>query len=347
MHIDRIGFNRKTAVVLGAGATRGAAFVKAAKGALPPLDSDFFTQAQRLSTAKPQSLIDKLIEDVVTTFGSNFALSMEGYLTRLEQLSHVLDDFRFRGRPPVNRYRRMRADFLQVLAALLDESVGRNPVCDYHERLVDRMSNDDALLSLNYDWLIDHSLKKNGHGKWNPRKGYGVPVYTRGPRGAGTRYWACERNSRPVYSNKSISLLKLHGSMNWFPVPLDRTPARLELRKRWWHQKGNLRFEIAPPEWNKPTRSGVYVPVWRQARKALREAKALVFVGYSLPETDLPVQALLTVEKTPRPLELLITVNPDQSARRRIRAVLQRRLDKETRVLSFDRFEDFHNFLTP
>lgn len=42
------------------------------EGALPPLDSDFFTQAQRLSTKKPESLIDKLVEDVVTTFGSNF-----------------------------------------------------------------------------------------------------------------------------------------------------------------------------------------------------------------------------------------------------------------------------------
>jgi hypothetical protein len=27
--------------------------------------------------------------------------------------------------------------------------------------------------------------------------------------------------------------------------------------------------------------------------------------------------------------------------------VLHRRLDKKSRVLSFERFEDFHNFLTP
>jgi hypothetical protein len=140
-------------------------------------------------------------------------------------------------------------------------------------------------------------------------------------------------------------LLKLHGSMNWFPVPAERNPPRLRLRERWWHQHGNLRFEIAPPEWNKPTRSGVYVPVWRHARKALVHAKGLVFIGYSLPETDLPVQALLTVENSPSPLELLVTVNPDQLARRRIRAVLQRRLNENTRVLVFDRFEEFYRFL--
>src|SRR5882757_7252910 len=120
MIINRIGFDDKTVVVLGAGATRGAEFVKDAKGAEPPLDRDFFTQAQRLSTAKPSELVEQLIKDVVKTFGGNFSLTMEGYLTRLEQLSHVLDDYRFRGRPPSNRFVRMRAHFLQVLAAVMD-----------------------------------------------------------------------------------------------------------------------------------------------------------------------------------------------------------------------------------
>jgi hypothetical protein len=106
-----------------------------------------------------------------------------------------------------------------------------------------------------------------------------------------------------------------------------------------------LTFEIAPPEWNKPTRSGVYVPVWRRARKSLSTAEAIVFIGYSLPETDLPVQALLTVERSPSALTLLVVVNPDHSSRRRIRETLRRRVNDETRVLSFDRFEHFHAFL--
>ena|SRR5216684_1420466 len=90
MNIDRIGFDGKAVVILGAGATRGAEFVSKSRGALPPLDKDFFTQAQRLSTAKPKELIEKLIKDVVTTFGNNFALTMEGYLTRLEQNKQIL-----------------------------------------------------------------------------------------------------------------------------------------------------------------------------------------------------------------------------------------------------------------
>jgi len=346
MRINRIGFRGKTVAVLGAGATRGASFVEKANGALPPLDRDFFTQAQRISTAKPSWLIEQLIDDVTSTFGQNFSLTMEGYLTRLEQLSHVLDDYKFRGRPPVNRFAKMRAHFLQVLAALLDEAIGREPQCIYHKRLVERLTSFDTIISLNYDWLIDETLRKNGGNKWNPKKGYGVPVYVQRKRGAGTRYWSCSpgRGIR-LYPGRSISLLKLHGSLNWFPVPPDRSPPRLALRTRWWHQKGNLAFEIAPPEWNKPTRSGVYVPVWRKARQELRNTEALIFIGYSLPETDLPIQALLTVESTPRPLALLAIVNPDQNSRRRIRETLRRRIDHRTRILSFDRFHDFHAFL--
>lgn len=346
MRIDRIGFSGKAVVVLGAGATRGASFIEKANGALPPLDRDFFTQAQRISTAKPSWLIEQLVEDVVATFGHNFSLTMEGYLTRLEQLSHVSDDYRFRGRPPVNRFARMRDHFLQVLAALLDEAIGREPDCEYHHRLVERLTSYDTIISLNYDWLIDETLRKKGGNKWNPKKGYGVPVYVQGKRGAGTKYWSCTpAKGVRLYPARSISLLKLHGSLNWFPVPPDRVPPRLALRTRWWHQNGKLTFEIAPPEWNKPTRSGVYVPVWRKARESLRTTEALVFVGYSLPETDLPIQALLTVEQTPQALPLLVIVNPDRESRRRIRDVLRARIDNHTRILSFDRFRDFHAFL--
>src|SRR6266446_4191922 len=147
MIIDRIGFNATTVVVLGAGATRGAEFVKNSMGAEPPLDRDFFTQAQRLSTAKPATLVRTLIKDVVSTFGKNFSLTMEGYLTRLEQMSHVLDDYKFRGRPPTNEFVKMRAHFLQVLAALMDEAVGRDPQCAFHTRLVERLSAADTILS--------------------------------------------------------------------------------------------------------------------------------------------------------------------------------------------------------
>lgn len=348
MRIDRIAFDERAVVFLGAGATRGASFVEKKKGALlPPLDADFFTQAQRLSKDKPASLVAELIENVVETFGSNFTLTMEGYLTRLEHLANVYEDYKLRGRPGTNKYRAMRDQFRQVLAAVLDESIDGKELCDYHHRLLDVMANQDTIVSFNYDCLIDLTLKKWGKDKWNPRTGYGVPVYARGEKGAGTRHWAYPESDKKEYPKHSITLLKLHGSINWFTVPKDKNFSRLKLRQRWWHQQGDLHFEIAPPEWNKPIRSGIYKRIWQKARAALKEVKALVFIGYSLPETDLPAQALLMVnsQDNPEPLELLVTVNPDQQARRRIRQSLQKRMGSKTRVLSFERFSDFADFL--
>jgi len=344
MKIKTIGFDKPAVVVLGAGATRGASFVGQDRAIRPPLDGDFFTQAQRLSKNKPGKLLQDVISHAVDLFGSNFRVTMEGFLTQVEHLSNVFNDYKLQGRPTGNPYPEIREQFLQLLAAVLDETIGRHPECEYHRHLVQALGPDDVVASFNYDWLIDHTLKTHGADKWSPRIGYGVDVY----RDGGCDYWACkDNNGGPVWSAASITLLKMHGALTWFPVTRD--PPKLKLRQRWWHQYGRLRFEIAPPEWNKPIRSGVYRPIWRTARANLRDTTALVFVGYSLPATDIPAQALFRIDSVKdakaKKLQLLVIVNPDREARERIRHTLLSRIDRKTRVLVFDLFEDFAEFL--
>lgn len=351
MHIGRIDFAQPSVVVLGAGATRGASFVAGHAGVLPPLDSDFFTQAQRISSSKPGEMLDDLIADVVSVFGTNFTLTMESYLTQIEHLRNVYDDYRLQGRPAENPYPGMRDRFTQMLAAVMDEAVGREPACANHVALASALDHNDTILSFNYDWLMDMTLRDTRPDIWNSRTAYGVDAYVQGERGKGTRFWAGldSGGNAATFPDLSISLLKLHGSMNWFPVVADRDPIRLQLRQRWWHQNGIVRFEIAPPEWNKPIRSGIYRIVWRHARRALRDSRAIAFIGYSLPATDLPAKALFMVdagvEHRAPPLDLLVIVNPDQEARKRIRDVLNRRIANRTRVMSFDYFREFAEFL--
>jgi hypothetical protein len=353
MRINQIEFNQPTVVILGAGATRGASFVHHTNGVLPPLDTDFFTQAQRLSASKPRELIHDLVQNVVSVFGTNFDLTMEGYLTQIEHLANVFDDYRLAGRPPANPYPAMREQFMQVLAAVMDESIGRHPNCHYHSVLAHHLDAEDALLSFNYDWVMDMTLRDNRPDIWNPISSYGLNAYVQGERGQGTQFWASEdsQTGDKVFPDTPIQLLKLHGSMNWFPVPYDSRSPRLHLRQRWWHQRGKLRFEIIPPEWNKQIRSGAYRQVWRNARRALREAASLAFLGYSLPHTDLPAKALFMVDAGAQAaapdLDLLILANPDPEARARIREVLNRRINSETRVLTFDYFSEFAEYLSP
>ena len=178
MKIEKIDFDQPTVVVLGAGATRGAEFVGKRSSTLHPLDSDFFMQAQRLSNKKPEQLVKNLITNTVNLFGKNFSLTMEGFLTRLEHLSNVFEDYKHVGRPSDNPCPDMRTQFLQVLAAVLDEAIGREPKCQFHKRLVECLKPKDTILSFDYDWLIDYTLKTQRNKKWNPRKAYGVRIYT-------------------------------------------------------------------------------------------------------------------------------------------------------------------------
>lgn len=211
------------------------------------------------------------------------------------------------------------------------------------------MTHDDTIMSFNYDLLMDLTLRGQRPDIWNPRFSYHVPAYVSGETKGGYEIWAQRDVSKQMPdSAHSIRLMKMHGSLNWFKYG-ERQDSMLKLRARWWRQHGDISIEIVPPEWNKRVHSGVYQRIWRQARAALKDTKVLVFVGYSLPATDLPARALFTVDsqfgKNHKPLSDLVIVNPDQASRARIRQTLVKRINEKTRVLSFDTFEQFSGVL--
>ncbi len=78
-----------TVVVLGAGATRGAQFVHDDNPpmCLPPLNTDFFTQLQRITAAKHERDVANVLDDVLTLYGPNFTLTLEQYFTQLEAMT--------------------------------------------------------------------------------------------------------------------------------------------------------------------------------------------------------------------------------------------------------------------
>jgi len=162
--------------------------------------------------------------------------------------------------------------------------------------LVSEMAN---VVTFNYDCLLDQGLLN--HGKWNPSSGYGLPM----------RHMT--NALRPVEtlgdSESCLSLLKLHGSINWGTTSLENCDAKTEvfycpLDNSYTQNIGevgvslrtsksmslSLSFTpfIVPPILDK---TGYYnneflQRLWYLARECLAFSEDVVIIGYSFPETD-------------------------------------------------------------
>lgn len=336
--------------VFGAGATRGCSFVDARRDpCLPPLDGDFFTQLQRVRNDKHRQLIEQVMEDVVELFGPNFDVTMETVFTTLEHTIRMLNTTGEHRAFRRSDLKEKRDRLVQAIAVVFEDSLagksgtGRSRVepkwCDHHKALVQRLLKPkDDIISFNYDCVLDYALKKHGAGKWNPHRGYGFNLGARGKRLSGDVHW---RPDKPAQSDDTIHLYKLHGSLH-FDITGEHGKESVKLKQRpYTKQGGNMRFSIIPPEWHKAYDEGVFARLWQQAAAAINRAHHVVLIGYSLPPTDLHSTALFRTSIKPGSLKGLVVVNPDRSARRRTRSVLQRGLQASTRVLSFDSFDHF------
>lgn len=342
----------KRVVVLGAGATRGAEYVVAPKpGAprllcLPPLNADFFTQLQRIDTVKHQDLIRNVVDDILRIYEPNFTLTLEQYFTQLEaMLAMVKEAVVAAPNFGPDRVADMRTRLLWAVAAVLEESAdvakadspARLNPCSYHAGLVKVLKARDTIISFNYDCLMDDALRSQGGRKWSARYGYGFPRPT---RVEGFEGWS---GDTAVHGeNRSINLLKLHGSLNWFPFPAVET-GRIQLRQKPYKQRGEKLYEIIPPEYAKSIGSRpIFRTLWSKAELALRRSSTIAFIGFSFTPTDLHVDALFRLALTAnRNLERVIIVNPSAEHRRRIRSILARSLQGGARLIQFDMFEEF------
>lgn len=81
----------------------------------------------------------------------------------------------------------------------------------------------------------------------------------------------------------NINLLKLHGSLNFPRKPIDQEPSLVHAVENPY---------IIPPVSNKNSNTAG-AESWRAALIALRQAKNICFVGYSMPKTDIYMQFFL------------------------------------------------------
>ena len=328
-----------TLVVLGAGASRGASFpIGTSVDCLPPLNADFFTQLQRITSDKHSRIIKRVVQDVVRLFGANFSLTLEDYFTQLEFLNRTIG---LVGRNPDFRQEGLatqRQNLMAALAAVLEASTDRaikEGGCLFHARLVQALGMQDTIVSFNYDCLIDDALRRHGDNKWNARWGYHFPLATHDV--VGGEHWDPDLPARS--RSNCVALLKPHGSLNW-----QVSESQVRLKQRLHAQRGVPMFTIIPPGWHKGVEdSDVFGWIWREAARRIRSADVIVIVGFSFVATDLQAESLfrLALRKS-GPLKRLVIVNPSGETRYRIRSIFEVPLATgNVLVRQFETFGDF------
>lgn len=324
-------------VLLGAGATVAADFGdKFHPVCRPPLNSDFFTQLQRITT-KHTATVRDVVSDLIELFGANFSLTLEDYFTQLEFLTYAAEYVQPKERAITVRELHAKRDrLMKALAAVLemstDVAIRHAGGCAQHKRLVAELEERDTLISFNYDCVVDDALRKAANGKWSARYGYAFP---KDYKLSGHDFWSA-RNA-PTSPEQTIYLLKLHGSLNW-QVRTDD----VKLKQRLHEQHGTPRFTIVPPVWNKGmAEEPVFRLLWRRAQRAIRSAESIAVVGFSFAPTDLHVEATFRLALARSKLKTLVIANPSEGDRLRTREVFAKALQKKAVVRQYDGFSDF------
>jgi hypothetical protein len=275
---------------------------------------------------------------------------MEQVFCHLEHAKRMLNHLGKEASEDYKKVTALKKDLEQSIAIILGESLtmvksgGKGSYelreCDWHDKLVANLTEKgDAIISFNYDCVIDDSLRRKGQGKWNPHFGYGFKLKPRGQGLSGDNNWQPVGGGEPK-RDETIMVHKVHGSLHF--TDKKGEPA---LKQRPYANpragSGDLNFKIIPPESSKSYNEGDYGYIMKNAYRSLRKASRVVVIGYSLPPSDQHAESLFRFGIKENALDSLVIVNPDKSARGRIRSAIQKGLKPSTRVLSFDYLEEF------
>lgn len=334
--------SRQTALILGAGATRGAIghVLVNRKRLKPPLNGDFFDVAATYARAKGSGTKKRV--DHLLAVGAELALGRNPTLEEAFSLLYIAKDFPeiYKSGPgpkPEPGISSEIDDFLALLFGVLNEIDRNSNGHTGYDRLVRSLESGDSVLTLNYDTCLDSALKRAG---WDPASGYDLTG------GKGKCKWAGPNTA--VSDAKGVKLLKLHGSMNWWVRGSSADLTKVFSKKptlitgpRRNGRHGHLR-QIAPPIHGKFFSHPHWAKLWKTAFQALCTADRIVVIGCSIVDTDFHLQGFLRrMVKTRKSLQRFreaVVVDRSVTVRRKWKKVLRGAASGYQEFPSFEAF---------
>jgi SIR2-like domain len=293
--------DRSTVFLLGAGATRGAFHHVTInrKRVKAPLNYDFFpilktfvdANANNRALTSRYNRLRHVFRHEFPTRGK-WPLSMEDAFSLLYVSKDFPEIYGNRGRKRKPGIRREIEDFLRLTFGILTSIESFVPPDNLYRHLARSLNTNDVIITLNYDTLLDAALLQRG---WNPINGYGLT--------GGAKKIRWEVPGRVASDAlRGVSLLKLHGSLNWYvrgnygnlQRVFDNKPSKViaSVRPRINEMDGFIR-QIIPPIHGKFFRHSHWRRLWELAFNALITSDVLAVVGCSLAETDFHLSGML------------------------------------------------------
>jgi len=332
----------RVCIVLGAGATRGASFVRHnSGGCLPPLVSDFFVQLQRISDPTQDALIREVIETVRDISGDPAEANVENVYSAfqsIQELHELAKDAGVKAPQLIRGVKKAQENLEVAIKLCLDRSIanpaGGHWACTNHETLASWLTADDCVINFNYDCLMDSAVLARAPTIFDPSRGYG---FVHGTSIGGLNIdptWA--NPAAPAAPNPSLRLLKLHGSLHFqltHPTRGRPTPMSMTLDLVPNPYTGAHSFAVIPPVVKKDYNKGFFAKLWVDAYEELKECESLVIVGYSMAGTDFHSTTLFQRALKAGGLKNLVIADPSVDTRNALVRKLGRFMNSKCRVV--------------
>jgi len=301
----------------------GAGFTKAIADAAPT-GNDFLVKAFRPSWAfSNEQRVHDLKNFLIAVY---HPLQDQASYPRVEDVLSLLDYCISTARPlnkefDLERLVRLRGTLVYVISQMIKESFRRRGGQELARQFVQKaleLRHEFVVISTNYDIVLDNSLLSEARScnyGIRVRKSITLPAAAN-QRAISPDIGHDDWHYQDEFTDKSadgtlnrgpVLHLKLHGSLNWVHCPkcdeVDITLAQKgaanllqdEQRSICVNPYCTCSYEafLVGPTMLKTYTSRILAELWKQSEQAVADAEQLIFIGYSMPDADYLIRALL------------------------------------------------------